>query len=235
MQEEEYIFAPAADALNSIPGQARRDWRGDRPLSRDQMHWLLKRYAAWAGLDERRITYHTLRHTAVMLRLERGESFEEVQKNMDSMRVETVRRELKAQGRRKKVDLLTGRRHKGVVRRRKPKAQPGNLQALRHGLYARKLQAELKEIAVEATGDLLDGEITALRYLMRQALAYYQHLEDPRVAARLGAEISAICMRVGEMVQQQGRIKDRRRERSLEREWDELMGEVYEGKRREND
>jgi hypothetical protein len=54
----------------------KNNWRVERPLSRDQMHWLLKRYADWAGLDIRRVSDHTLRPTAGILRLEAGEIVE---------------------------------------------------------------------------------------------------------------------------------------------------------------
>ena len=49
-----------------------------QPLTDRFVRSLLKRYAYRAGLDPRRITVHTLRHTAAMLRVEAGEDLEAI-------------------------------------------------------------------------------------------------------------------------------------------------------------
>ena len=49
-----------------------------QPLTARFVGRLLKRYALRAGLDPRRITVHTLRHTAAMLRKEVGEDVEAI-------------------------------------------------------------------------------------------------------------------------------------------------------------
>jgi site-specific recombinase XerD len=53
---------------------------GSEPLSITVVEVLLKQYAAKAGLDVRRIHVHCLRHTSCMLRLDAGESIENISK-----------------------------------------------------------------------------------------------------------------------------------------------------------
>jgi integrase len=65
MQPNEYVFAPGKEPLVREAGENPEDWAVERPLSMDQLHYLLKLYAEWADLKAEEITCHTLRHTAV--------------------------------------------------------------------------------------------------------------------------------------------------------------------------
>src|SRR3990170_4138459 len=69
----DYVFAPGKEPLVREAGGRAEDWAGERPLSKDELHYLLKLYAGWAGLKAKEITCHTLRHTAAMWQAERGE------------------------------------------------------------------------------------------------------------------------------------------------------------------
>jgi integrase len=82
IQAEEYIFAPSKAALVREAGGEAEDWAGGRPLSLDQLHYLVKLYAEWAGLKAEEITCHTLRHPAKMATWEEAaeEAKEEVLK-----------------------------------------------------------------------------------------------------------------------------------------------------------
>jgi integrase len=74
IKDTDYVFAPSKAALVKEAGNNAEDWAAERPLSMDQLHHLVKQYSGWAGLDESAITCHTLRHTAVVRRIEAGKA-----------------------------------------------------------------------------------------------------------------------------------------------------------------
>ena len=73
MQAEMFIFAPACNICSPAMLGRAEDWDPYRPISHKIMLLHLKRYASWAGLDDKRIDVNTLRNTAIMLRVEAGE------------------------------------------------------------------------------------------------------------------------------------------------------------------
>jgi hypothetical protein len=78
MQAETFIFVPVRNILSpALLGKA-EDWREGRAVSWDTMGVHLKHYAAWAGLDEKQINFHTLQTTAFMFRLEGGDTAAEL-------------------------------------------------------------------------------------------------------------------------------------------------------------
>lgn len=46
---EEYVFARSKEALVKEASEKAEDWAGERPLSMDKLHSLVKLYAGWAG------------------------------------------------------------------------------------------------------------------------------------------------------------------------------------------
>jgi site-specific recombinase XerD len=87
IKPEHYIFTPLRNNANRFPHIESSSFdknckagaqRQPSPLSARFVRQLLKRYAYRAGLDPKRITVHTLRHTAAMLRREAGEDIEAI-------------------------------------------------------------------------------------------------------------------------------------------------------------
>jgi site-specific recombinase XerD len=61
---------------------------------------LVKKYARWAGLDHTRITTHTLRHTAAMLRAGLTDDLREIQRFLNHTHLNTTQIYLQHAGRR---------------------------------------------------------------------------------------------------------------------------------------
>ncbi len=177
MQAGEYVFAPFVDGLNRKPSGKREDWNGSKPLSADQTHFLLKRYAGWAGLDSDKVNYHCLRHTARLLHAEAGREAESIQAfgGMQSLSktrgyVKRMRHALRFHSgqtlqlrsgqafrlRSGQAGELAAKRGKpgehGPYQRKRGKLQPGDQLNLRHGLYAKQAPGQ------ETGGSAAPGE-----------------------------------------------------------------------------
>lgn len=74
MQPGDFVFTALSDNATRLPDVSRLTWDGNQPLSASAVNQLLKRYARKAGLDERRMHVHVLRHSAAMLEEELGAS-----------------------------------------------------------------------------------------------------------------------------------------------------------------
>ena len=74
--EDGYVFTPLSDNATRLANVSKRSWSKDRPLSACMVGKLLKKYCRLAGLDAERVTVHTLRHTAAMLRKQAGDDLE---------------------------------------------------------------------------------------------------------------------------------------------------------------
>ena len=84
IRPEAYIFAPLSDPFNREPSGEAADWEAGRHLTRHQIRNNLKLYGRLAGIPEAKLTLPTLRRTAAALRLEAGDSLEQMYKFMDS-------------------------------------------------------------------------------------------------------------------------------------------------------
>ncbi len=78
LTDDEYIFTPLSDHATRLPTVSAASWDRNRPLSLRQVGSLVKKYARRAGLDVTKIHVHTLRHTAAHLRVEAGDSIQDV-------------------------------------------------------------------------------------------------------------------------------------------------------------
>lgn len=84
--------------------------------------------------------------------------------------------------------------------RRSPGGQPGNLNALKHGFYAKHFRTdELTELA-EATVQTLNGEIGLTRVAARRVLALLDEAEDPQERVALLNAITMAAMRVASLL-----------------------------------
>jgi len=79
IQAEDYIFAPLRDPLKSEARGQAGDWNAGRYLGIERLRANLKLYGRLAGIAEEKLTLPALRHTAVLLRLEAGDSLEQIQ------------------------------------------------------------------------------------------------------------------------------------------------------------
>ncbi len=68
----DYIFTPLRDNARYLPNVQSSD-TSQSPLSSQMACRLLKKYLRRAGIDPSRITVHSLRHTAALLRKEAGD------------------------------------------------------------------------------------------------------------------------------------------------------------------
>ena len=158
VKAKDFIFTPSREALVREAGSEAEDWIKDRPLSMDEVHYLLKLYAGWAGLNAEEVTCHTLRNTAALRKLENGESTQSIQASMGRNDAAETRKYLKKLT---QNGVPVGHSRKQLIRKnedlpsRKPgRAQPGNRLNLRHGYYAKSLP-EME--AFERAGIRLEG------------------------------------------------------------------------------
>ncbi len=96
--------------------------------------------------------------------------------------------------------------------RRRPGAQPGNKNALKHGLYSRSFrQGELADLKQMRTG--LENEIAMLRVVQNRLLVcagdFDQHPEqiDLKTAISLLQALGATSMRIASLVKAQAMLK----------------------------
>lgn len=176
MTEEDYVFTPSKDPLIYEAGNRDEDWTGNRPLSQDEVHYLLKLYTGWAGLNTKMVTCHTLRNTAALRLLERGESVQSILASTGRNNAVETRKYLK-----KLVQngVAVGHSRKRLIHMseaipsRKPgRAEPGNRRALWHGFYANSLPEmdTLEEWGIHLEG--IEREIMMKRMALLR-MAYF--------------------------------------------------------------
>ena len=78
-----YIFAVLNDYAGRLPTVRERLAGGDLPLSQTEAARLVKKYARRSGLDQAKVTVHTLRYTAARLRAEAGDDLEAAPVRLD--------------------------------------------------------------------------------------------------------------------------------------------------------
>jgi site-specific recombinase XerD len=79
IQDQDYIFAPLRDPLLVETSGASEVWDGGRRLSNRAINLTLKKHGRMAGIPPEKLNMTALRHTATLLRVEAGDSIEEVQ------------------------------------------------------------------------------------------------------------------------------------------------------------
>jgi hypothetical protein len=185
---EEYVFAPSEAPLVRESRERAEDWAGSRPLSTDELHYLVKLHADRAGLKAKRITCHTLRHTAGMRRVESGETAEAVAAFLGRERLDHTRAYLKKLEENPKERLRARKRasgDEGTHSRGPCRTKPGNHLALQHGLSARYLPEFewLAEQGVELPA--IDWVILRHRVVMRRAMLVGEDVRTLEEAMRI--------------------------------------------------
>jgi len=223
IKPEDYVFAPGKEPLVREAGGRAEDWEGKRPLSADEVHYLLKLYAGWAGLKAKEITCHTLRHTAAMRQAERGKALEATQaflgrKSAGKTKeyLERLAEKPKGQLRKRKKSLWK----KGQIPARGPdRAQPRNHRALKHGLSARYLpELEwLEEKGIRLEG--LDREILRQKVVMRRVLMVWSETMSVEEKIRLLKVMGIASLRLRRRMVARWKL----REAAKRAEWDEAL------------
>jgi site-specific recombinase XerD len=91
MQPDDYIFTPLTDMTLRLGKIAPEDWDRNHPLSIKEVGRIVKRYAKRAGLNEKEIHPHTLRHSLAMNMRAVGFKLEEVAEKLHHSNIETTR------------------------------------------------------------------------------------------------------------------------------------------------
>ena len=202
MEAEDYIFAPLRDPLNRAPSGQVMDWIAERYISSHRIKRNLKIYGRRVGIPDEKLRLPTLRHTAVLLRLEAGDSLEEIHQFLDSesrlgktreylmMLPELPRQsEVEEEGDTGEIELPERTRY---IRK------PG--EGIVHGLYAQCQPEEEVQAMLREGIRGLDGEIIGLRILARKLVERQKQVEDYDELALLGAAYVQAADRLREMI-----------------------------------
>jgi integrase len=187
IQPEEYVFAPSRAPLVREARERADDWAGSRPLSPDELHYLVKLHAGRAGLKAKRITCHTLRHTAAMRRVESGATAEAVGAFLGRERYHTTTylKKLETQPKERLRARKTASAEEQTPSRAPCRTKPGNHLALQHGLTAKYLPEFewLAEQGVELPE--IDWVILRYRIVMRRAMLVGEDVRTLEEAMRI--------------------------------------------------
>jgi hypothetical protein len=181
------VFAPSEAALVRESRERAEDWAGSRPLSTDELHYLVKLHAGRAGLKAKRITCHTLRHTAAMRRAESGETVEAIGAflRMERYHTTTYLKKLETQPKerlraRKRASSVEETPSRGPCR-----TKPRNHLALEHGLTAKYLP-EFEWLAEQGVQlQEIDWVILRYRVVMRRAMLVGNEVRTLEEAIRI--------------------------------------------------
>ena len=214
------------------------DWDGGRPLSMDQLHYLLKLHAERAGLKAEKITCHTLRATAAMRRGEGGEPPEAVSAVLGRERVDHTKAYLGQLKRRPKGRLMARTRAEGEIRRdasRGPcRARPRNHLALTHGLTAKYLP-ELEWLAEQGVNlEGLDATILRLRVVVRRAMILGNEVRTLKEGMRLLDALGTAAVRLAKVLKVRHELREAEGEEAAwQAEIEEIRRRLEEAKERE--
>jgi hypothetical protein len=110
-------------------------------------------------------------------------------------------------------------------------AQPGNLNALKHGFYSRYFKANEVEAVQDLHGGDLSEEIEALRVIIRRVLALSSNIDDVNTGLRLLSTFSAAAAQLSGLVKVQSIIQQDDDEDSFENALRQAIHEWHEKKR----
>lgn len=213
MRPESYIFAPLAGALLSESSDKAEDWNDRRCQSNTHIERTLKIYGRLAAIPQRKLTLQALRHTAALLRLEAGDSAEQIQAFLGRARLNGTRYYLR---------LLTASSPPGDARQPDAEPQPPAGPPLTpapirdrrphwatqiHGCFSKRQPPaeQLAEILAEGCRGLGD-EIAGLRLLARLLLELQGAAVDPDQLETLIAAYGSLASQIGELVRTEKKL-----------------------------
>jgi hypothetical protein len=138
MMPEDYVFTPLMDVAGAMAKRNPLDWER-QPLGEKTAHQAFKEYVRWAGLDPEEVKPETLRYSGARRLLEAGASLEEV---AAFLRIKSLRkaRQIVKRLQSSMADGSTLRLPPKTRQRRRPGAQPGNRNNLKHGKYSERFR-----------------------------------------------------------------------------------------------
>jgi site-specific recombinase XerD len=205
MRPGDYIFIPLASPMQQEASSRPTAWAEERHLSSYQILASLKLYGRRVGIAEEKLTLMALRRTATRLRLEAGDSLEEMQAFLDSREVARA-----AKYRLKRLPQLPqeagrgsqeeGNEEEPAVPCRKPRPfQPG--EGMTHGLYAHSQPAQEVMAVLRENIQGVEEEITGLRILGRGLLDQQGKAQSSRSAAQLADAYTLTAERLARMIE----------------------------------
>jgi integrase len=134
MRPHHYLFAPLKDPFGLSPSGLASDWKAERPISTQGIHLLLRKYAKAAGLEDKAVTYQALRNSSILMRLEAGDTEEEIREFLGWTNLAITKRRIKKIVKSAHEPCWSG---KPPIQRKLPpyQFQPGTAQFLKHGFY----------------------------------------------------------------------------------------------------
>jgi integrase len=239
IQPEEYVFAPSRAPLIQEARERAQDWDGSRPLSKDELLYLVKLHAGRAGLKAKKINTRTLRHTAAMRQVEAGASPEAVRVLLGRVRPHDMKAYLRRLAEKPKGRLRArkqaeeeiwpgipadlgqdNRPGSGQIPSRGPfRAGPRNHLALKHGFYARYLPEFewLAELGFRPKG--LDGAVVRWRVVMQRAAILGNDVTTLKEGLRVLKILGRASVRLCKALMWRRKLRDEERER----EWEEYL------------
>ena len=113
-------------------------------------------------------------------------------------------------------------------------AQPGNLNALKHGFYSRYFKTNEVEAVQDLHGGDLSEEIEALRVIIRRVLALSSNIDDVSTGLRLLSTFSAAAAQLSGLVKVQSLIQQDDSEDTFENALRQAIHEWHEKKAHPN-
>jgi hypothetical protein len=241
IRPEDFIFTPLTDAGGRLEKRLGENWQ-NRPLGINTIERALRTYVRWAGVDEAAATPSALRFTAARMRLEAGDSLEQLSEFLGNSCLDVTRavvRSLTASEEQRRIrrrQLKTAGaagaagQAQEAPRRQKRGAQPGNLNALKYDWgYIEGAPSDAEFLEALTSGGLED-EIAALRVIARRIWEKSEEADSPLGEIRMMVKSADTMMRVAKLVKLQydmGKLKT-----GLSPEWQELNRRVEEADRR---
>ena len=188
IQPKDYVFVPLRDPLRREACGEAADWRPGRYLTSDRIKGNLKLYGRLAGITDEKLRLPVLRHTAVAVRLEAGDSWEEMREFLDSKATpEKMKAYLRQVPQLPREEPSSGEDVQTLIElpeRKRHIRKPGD--GIIHGKFtqAHPIAEVLAVIAENIQG--MDDEIEGLRDLGRALVAVQMKTETGALAAELG-------------------------------------------------
>ena len=226
IQAEDYIFAPLREPLKSEARGQAGDWNAGRYLGIERLRANLKLYGRLVGIPEEKLTLPALRHTAVLLRLEAGDSLEQIQTFLGTEAHARVTKAYLKQLPLLPADIIrpgdeicpgdeqpTSEAAQPPLPVRKPGREPGD--GLIHGFDAQKQPDE--EVAAVLAEDIqgMVDELTTLRKLSRKLIKAQSKAETSEEVAHLGDAYTQAAARIGQI----SKAEREREEHSEDDQW----------------
>ena len=214
IRPEAYIFAPLSDPFNREPSGEAADWQSGRYLTRPQIRNNLKLYGRLAGIPEAKLTLPTLHRTAAALRLEAGDSWEQMHIFLDNhSKTESTRIFLNVLPVLPRDEKISGGKNDEsavdsviLPERKLHTSKPGD--GIKHGYYA-QCQPDEEVQAMLAEGIVgIDAEIIGLRSLSRVLLKRQKEASTSSELALLSNAYTLAADRLREMIKAEKQLAE---------------------------